>query len=758
MFPFMRGSPTYTLNIPEMSGGINLRDGLTLINDNQLTDVKNMWFKDGCLKTRPRIQTNADTSKLHIYEHTRFDRVHSFEAKSYPEFILVYNNQTYTLQVVSKVVEDVGNGGYTHSFVLRYISDNYNIIPLGEIKGFSEISQAHCLVFQHNGDVYLFTTLGDGLNYWVIKHKEQYGTITFESPLKLTEEDMTAPLVAINCLPTNQVAFIGSMVNGYNLIGAYFKVEYSSVNPDVTDPWFWEEDDEKKTLHKLVYYSPWVTNIPYSEMKDYAGLKVTAELTNKDGETVVHEAVIGDNGLGREESGSEDGLVIEVTPVSVKFFVDDGTWATEARAIEGDVQIRNNLTITFPALKPYGGEKVANMTRATWFGGYAEGIYGGSRLFLCGNVDDNEGALVVWSDLNDPLYFSENNYTYVGDKSQDVTVFGKQSDTLVIFKTHEMYQTQYVANDLPSATDVINQSVIDLSAQTVTFPMTLVHGYIGCDCPDTVQLCRNRLVWTNSNGKVYSLVSQNQYNERAVLEVGEMITPKLKTEENLRKAHSVDFEGYYIIQTNNKMYVMDYNSYGFIYAASHAKNEDANIKIPWYYWEFPLIIDGIYGTVDNLMITYSDYYREVDEPLRGAINIGYIDGSVGIDEINQLVYNNGWTTQLNFEKVKSYMQTKLYNFGMPSRLKSVPMVNLSLGYNNSEPINVEFISERNIPDQHTIIVDGVESNEREPEHIHSCRLFPYTKGTVMFGIKIGCDSNMSIAAVTLQYKQLGGAK
>ena len=49
-----------------------------------------------------------------------------------------------------------------------------------------------------------------------------------------------------------------------------------------------------------------------------------------------------------------------------------------------------------------------------------------------GNSLNKEKALVVWSGLNDPLYFSENAYFYVGDTTSKVTGFGKQSNMLVI--------------------------------------------------------------------------------------------------------------------------------------------------------------------------------------------------------------------------------------------------------------------------------------------------------------------------------------
>ena len=134
----------------------------------------------------------------------------------------------------------------------------------------------------------------------------------------------------------------------------------------------------------------------------------------------------------------------------------------------------------------------------------------------CGNKDEDDKALVVWSSLNNPLYFPENNYAYVGDKSQGVTTFGRQGENLIIFKEKSTYYSYYATNDSITADDLINQTVIDYEANSVYFPMIQLNANIGCDCQNTVQLCRNRLVWANSDGNVYTLYSNNQYSERTI--------------------------------------------------------------------------------------------------------------------------------------------------------------------------------------------------------------------------------------------------
>ena len=59
-FPKINQNRMKSVTVPTLSGGTNLRDALTLVADNQLTESKNMWYNDGFLKTRPNLSTNVD--------------------------------------------------------------------------------------------------------------------------------------------------------------------------------------------------------------------------------------------------------------------------------------------------------------------------------------------------------------------------------------------------------------------------------------------------------------------------------------------------------------------------------------------------------------------------------------------------------------------------------------------------------------------------------------------------------------------------
>ncbi len=780
MFPFIRNTPTYTLNISKLSGGVNLRDGLTLINDNQLTDVKNMWFKDGMLRTRPSINSNK-TNK--IFEVGEGDVI---EVKNFPDVTFHINGKKY--QIVT-ILESRRDGDHSQFFLNIFYNEfnTNNVEYIGEIGFYNEYSY---FLVSHNNSIYCCWCASDSAStditdFWgsCINPDDIYGTeyekrrssfhihkFSYKNDsygnISWDDENVSgteiAPLVAINCKYSGDSegdentifensGVKGTLMHGHNLLCDYVKVKYTTVNKSVGVA------DGETNIHPMIYKFPTAQE---GFDIEYKYCDIIAEITDIYGNVTKHELMLGETGGGHEENINSDGLRMYGNKKGIWF--ERGVPGSEetnlAYVTKDDIEIENNMTVTYPSMqKETDKVKAFKMTGSTHYG---------NRIFLFGNTKENESSLILWSDLNDPLYFSENNYAYIGDKSQKVTALGKQNDKLIIFKEHEIYQTQYVQGNEVSASSVINQEVVDLSTTSAYFPLTQVHSTIGCDCPNTVQLCRNRLVWLSSEGKVYTLVSQSQYNERSVLCVSEMINRKLGNENNLKLALSADWLGHYVLSVGNNMYIMDYDSYGYNYISSFTKNDDANIKIPWYYWELPITPAAIICSTGNLFFlsVNNEYYTDDDKYKSAAFcSLFCFEYNSKVLSANDILYIPCLPLILDESKKLvspkiSMVQTKLFNLGSPARLKSVPIVNFSFGYNDGEPIKVEFISERNIPDEHTVTLDGAETNEREPEHIHQCRLFPYTKGTVMFGARLSCEGDMSIASMTLQYKALGGAK
>lgn len=722
-FPIMNKRSRQGVSIPDLAGGINLRDSLTTVQDNQLTDAVNMWFRDGALRTRPSFVTDIGHSKQHdtwMYE-TR--TIKTFSDIS----IKIGDNEG-----VLACVRTTGISGMEQTRL-----DFFLVGDVFSLLGYIEIGQKEgtYFVFKHENILYCLCS-----DYTIYKKGN-----TDNTKWSVVPDEELAHTCFINGLGGSKTndefyksSFIGEAIDGLNIISPYYKAIYSTVNTSVLS----SEEDE----HLMAYKLPiWFEAEPNK--------KITVSIKNKIGEEAIHSVTFTEETLAlvkEENPNTIDNLTMVATGHQIMFYLGNSqTVATVSR----EDYLPNNMTVTAPVnQKEEDLKKAFGMTECTWFGGASAGLNGGTRLFLCGNTNEGEENLVLWSGLNEPLYFSENCYAYVGDKDSRVTAFGKQSDMLVIFKENETYFTRYTRNNSITAEALIDQSVVDYTANSVYFPLTLIHSQIGCDLPDSIQLCRNRLVWTKTNGKVYTLVTNDQYSERNIYEVGEMAERHIKENTQSNTVSSSDWEGYYVLFCGANMYLMDYNSSGYQYIYSYQKNEDANVRIPWYKWQLP------YTTKNRASVEYKDakvFYTGSHLWVFAAGNSGvtvyWFDtnkqgGDVAIPNvIEQQV------------PIHSSLTTKLFDFGAAGYRKNVDTVQLMLGNNGGAPISVGFVTDCGT-EYDEISLDGDDRDSYSAGHISALTLSPCIRSVLRFGVKLESDGPLIVDGMTLGYRILGGAR
>ena len=729
-FPKINKQPKRTVGMPKLSGGVNLRDAVTLVNDNQLTACQNMWYKDGILKTRPGLSTNpnmkydiflkyeeCDGKPLDIYmkKNGLIYRLYQFMASG---------SANSTLSDGSPCEVSASHDGF-------FWVSRVNIIPLPEIND-GGISFAT----QFKNKIYVYTT-NRNIYTMVIDPEENNPQWA-----KLSEEDMYIPLVATNCkyipntiFPTAEtVAANGTMIEGYNLLSGKYRMIFSTVNREYC------KSDPTGT-HPM-----WYALLHSTHGKEYSGKTVVVKIKNKSGTLVTHSITRSQGeatGWEYESDFQSDGLKMKLFCQSIQFVNSNGTaFVTE------DDYVENNMEVIAPCPNDAKNlEKVFGMRQAIWFGGDALGISGGTRLFLGGNVNAGEESLVQWSGLNNPTYFPENGYAYVGNSTQRVTAFGRQSDTLVIFKEREIFYTQYMRNANITADNLINQSVVDYTASNVYFPMIQLHSTIGCDCPNTVQLCRNFLVWANSDGNVYTLRSENQYSERNIYCVSDMVSRSLK-ECDIKNSYSADFDGHYFLFCGGRAYVMNYESYGYVYANSYNKTDDAQLMIPWWIWDIPYDADylwnkGVFVVADNLFVVLYNADGYISK-FYACIFSEYTDYDEDPDGEEKTI--------------TSSFTTKIFDFSSPHTNKNVPLVNINFGNNGGVPIRVSFITEQVVECGEIVILSESNDDEYSPEYVHNRQFHPCVRPVNRIGVKADSDGRMSVNSISIDYRLLGGAK
>lgn len=763
MIPVYKKNPLYSLKIPELSGGVNFRDGASLIGDSQLTDCKNMWYKDGALKTRPAITENIIQKNMSMQ-----DEILVFETKVFENIKTTINGALYVLCVITGLYREQIQSEEL-AFIRFYFISTANLplsskkyIDLGSLSIDSlATTDTTFLPIEHRGNIYVYTrevsiAYPDGENrIYIIKKISEGG---YDEPITISE-DIYAPLVLTNCWPSfgesgtaDQLIIRGAtQVEGFNLLGNLYRMEFSTYDASEDGYIVQVDANDRNSKYSFLEFS-----LPYTkEGKGLTG-QIEAKYTDIEGLEHIHTVSVPQGFATVEKAVGDDGLYMHAF---FKAGVCHITLNSNAEADKHDPgtiyysnYIHNNMTVTAPCENSVENwEKVTQMTKAEWYGNTSLGLNGGNRVFLGGNEKETEKSLIIWSDFDNPLYFSENNYAYIGDKNQKITAFGKQGSSLIIFKEQEIYAMQYSQGNV-TAEQLANQTVIDVTAQLAYFPVIQIHSSIGCNCPDTVQLCRNRLVWADTTGKVYTLTSQNQNSERNVFEVSEMIEKKLVAEDKnaLAKATSADYDGKYFLAVRENIYVMDYNSYGYVNIASYNKQEDANILLPWFIWEVPTGIDGfthLFFSGEHL--TTITIKQPNDQSMRVAV-VGVFDkknaDSLIIEGLRQTI------------PVKSMIQTKFYDFGQPSRLKNVPSIDISLGNNGGNPINLSILTNNMAEDRFTLTVQESNTSEDSITYVVNRHIVPYSKLFTRIGIRLECDGFLSLDGISLNYKIAGGSK
>ncbi len=775
--PRIGNSPIRRLAVNELSGGVNYRDGISLVKDDQLTDCLNVEYKNGMLRPRPAFRcTEGDDIVLDEYKNT--DKLKIYAKK---EWFRVIDGETWFLTVI----QDSGGLDF------RYCCDD-RVISLAAISA-DELPDAEftCNIFQYGGDIYCicsgyyarpadYGSDAEWTPYYIFKIYTDDAEVW--QYIRLRDKDMYSPTIVINGVPDTP-SVSGNSLEGYNLLTNNARLYYSYGT--ITS----------RAETKLY--------IPAPEIGSTIKVTFTSLLKNT---TVTHTVLVNEMLDNVEDGMLEDGkpfptddqlcLVLKNDTLVNKQYITfyyagidpkdtEGVWQLLPYQEGEDGVLLNNVEVVMKvASKESQNEKncriVLDMTTSEWFGGGAEGLYGGIHLFLGGNTSEKDKALVCWSDMGKPLYFSEGGYAYVGDKAQRVTAFGKQGESLIIFKERETYATKYVsASSVISADSVISRSVIDVTVSEVTFPMTQVHGYIGCDCPDTVQLCRNRLVWAHSDGKIYTLVSANQYNERSIFETSAMVESRIKAED-LRHALSADYDGKYLLLAGENIYVMDYNSYGYSSIAYYSKEEDAQLNIPWWVWRVP-----DYPLYKN----HLTYTETAETPIRvvSMLTVGdklYLWAEVSTvkgpeeyyteykfselftvggekDRVPDIQFNSDpdtteqfRTRELSERAIPCAAATKFFDFGGPTVRKAVPKTEMSFGNNGGIPVRVTVVTESG-ESTVEVVPWGENTDRRSPGYFECRAIRNENRISRMIGYRIESEGGIALGGISLLYKALG---
>ncbi|MDD4699338.1 MAG: hypothetical protein PHV07_03650 [Oscillospiraceae bacterium] len=737
-----------SLSVPELSGGMNTNSALHKVGDNQLTDCRNMWWNDGALVTRPGFYLSS------FLQNTVYNTAREYNKKSAGQITLKDGTKyalsvLYTSGLIS--VSAVSSTGGTLNFPKVYFSDDPEQ-PEVDIYGNVYISGigGEPLVFSGKAST------SEEFKIYIIVPRYKYSSTggigdyidtfvfcaTDEFTLTNLNNEIYVPTLLINGKGNNFATLTGTS-----------KTEY----PDA----FQFESQNMLTGKFKSYFKTDGVSSTYSLPTALTNEIITIKYSKANGEidswTIAKDA---------DTSDTVGGLncVVSRTNGTLTFYNASGA-ATPLEKVLGKP---NNLEIIAYHTEATRSERIAKMTKSIWFGGSSGGIGGGTRLFICGN--DDEPNLIWWSDLNNPLFFPQNNYAYIGDSAQKVTAFAKQSEMLVVFKPHETYYTTYVEGNGYAVEDVISGKITNVKTVSATFPLYQIHSEIGCDLPNTLQLCSNKLLWTNSDKKVYTLASTYSYSEKNIYTVSEMIERKFKSLD-FTAAFALDYDHHYLLFVGTKIFVLDYAAKAFDNITTNSDDVSLQKGITWYEWEQNLgidIIGGISSTTD--LVVFGDYVEEHIEAFNNHMyilsNYFKLQGgkdynitgfkSVYFDTEKTII--TGCEPVVFVDDISSMLQTKLFDFKSFERRKNIKNVYIGVGTSNESTLYISFLTERGTINMASEVQITETASDYSPECLKTVSILPCQPMVLCFGLKIESKGSIAISGININYKVLGCVK
>lgn len=714
----MPESRSTKVSMPPLSGGLNVYDIPSRVADNQLTACNNLWWHRGTLRTRPGIVCGygfaIDDYNIRQIVDERTVLLSRFAT-------LEDGNVRFHAAQLSAEDDFIRLGAWENGYTFAHSGGKLSAMGIRARK--NDDSRWYYLL--SNGDVIQEKLAGnDG---W--EAAEPY-----------------TPTVLINGVGEECVAEAEpSAYEDYNMLTRSFQCHYTTDGTSTT--WKLPIGNLATDLPGTYRDSENGGTVAIIELDVYGqnGLRtIRKTLKINDAGKVVDEdgaAMPIDIPLDADEAGVDagwSGIKLRLAFNALRGELTTQLWGKDDSAVNVEQRIgalpfttTNNLRITAWRGREYEENRltICKMTRGTWFGGDRSGIAGGTRYFVCGNPDEPD--LLCWSGIEHPLYFPEHNRVRVCDTHSAITALGKQSNLLVIYKDHEIYGMQYLSSD-DSDYDFATSGGVAVTSYMATFVMMPINAGVGCDCPDTVRLVNNRLVWGNSDGSVYMLTATNQYSERNVRMISRNVRDAIAAcgKEDLQYAQAAELEGYYLLLAGNKVFLMNTQTSAFGSFNYYDDEDRASKAIPWYVWTLPEHLNyvGVVSGDNTLLLAATDKESGLGAVLR--LQGDTDDGS----------------------PIPCGFATKRWDFGVADRKKSVEALYLGVRCGDMPHLVVTYVTERG---RHT---DPYRMKNTVLDDEGCClsrRLTPNVRMVQTFGVEIDSRSAMEVDGMTLNIKTQG---
>ena len=247
----------------------------------------------------------------------------------------------------------------------------------------------------------------------------------------------------------------------------------------------------------------------------------------------------------------------------------------------------DNIFITYTKNVEGYKEKIEKCTISTQFG-----LGGENRVFLSGNPDCRERDF--WSEIYNPTYFPDLNYSVVGSGQTAVMGYLKLGEYLGIVKEGNGQDTS-----------LFLRQAVDSNGRAVFTVKGGISG-VGAVSKNCFALLGDEPLFLSERG-VYAVANSMISSEKVLANRSCQIDAKLTRETGLENAVACVWKGFYILSVNGRCYVLDSRQ---IVAA---KDGEKNSRYECYYWTNVaancFAVDGDrlwFGTADGKVCFFKD--------------------------------------------------------------------------------------------------------------------------------------------------------
>lgn len=701
-YPHLKPEIVKEYKISALDGGINRYNSPELILDNQLSESRNMWYKNGTLRSRMGVSC-IDGSVISDDLYANILRPLEF-TKSY--FTVDGNN--------CRIAYLLTGDGYTYEFLkIFFVSEDGTFTSAGSI----HFHRVDSTAFYRLENVFFMSgkkTSGCGIYAYITQksgNQRLYDIYELDSTgqnwYTVNSSNYYIPVVLLggrgeSYHEAEEMAGFSaaepSAAESFNLLSGGFRAYYTSDG------------------YSAVFY------LPVSGLTSDSTVKCRVYFS----QSYYYEWTIlpnKDSAVTLTESGNVT-MYCQRATGCVQFKLSNSEmYSVPSSYIVGS----NNMYFEATRSTPDNKEAIISSKNCCLYNGDA---------FFYGNMVSP--ATVYQCSYEKPLYFPEGMKTSVGNSEDLITAMGVQNNKLIAFKSGECYRISVSSNDSKaiSETPIGKTDNIFIKSQLTVTPVNL---QVGCMDYRTLCPCGNRLIWLGSDKKVYTLATTTYGKENNIYELSLPIEESLirLSNNDIKKAFGLDIGGYYFLGVGNKAFILDYRVRNFGISSVYSGLKDDAKSISWYEWTFPQsshLCDGFY-TANDVFLALSDQ-NDI---------INYMCTLSGeTDTVFEISANITQKKEYTFE---SYFSTALLDFGKPHIRKRIGEVFFDIFSNGR--LNVTLTGD-SVSDNHTLRLCS--------PNLSVVRFMASLYGVERVKAKISSNSSFGISSIIFRYNEISSIR